>query len=441
MIYFLNKNITILGIGITGLSSMRFFISLGIFPKVIDTKINHKNKHLIPNFIESCIGFINEEWVLNSDLLVVSPGFPSYSKIILKAKNIGIEIINDIEIFCRFNKSLIISITGTNGKTTVVSLLYNICKSAGINVSLGGNIGIPVLSLLNKKSDLYILELSSFQLEYIPSLKSFCSGITNINVDHMDRYPLGIQDYVFSKLNIFRKSKYCFINSLDVYSKPYNFFEKNIIKFGEYNSNYFIKFNKNQKYLNINGKDIINIKNLYLKEIFNCVNFLLVLAISDILNISRNVSLNIISKFKGLPHRFNILGNKNNILWINDSKSTNIYSTKEALRNLYYIKGKIWLLLGGDGKKADFINLLKPYLLKFNNLRICCFGKSKEILYSLVPDISRKFISMHNSVLYILKRIKFGDVILLSPACSSLDQFNNFEDRGNKFIYLFNKYA
>ncbi len=434
MLYYYNKNIIILGAGITGISCLKFFISLGIYPKIMD--MNFIDTNLIPKGINFNFGYFNGQWILESDLIVISPGIPTNNYWIKRAKKKGIKIINDIEIFCKYIKSSIIAVTGTNGKSTVVSILYKICKSSGIKVSLGGNIGIPVLDLLKYNSDIYILELSSFQLEYVFSLKSLCSTILNISFDHLDRYKNRIYDYIFSKWNIFSNCKYCIINVDNFLSIPNNYYEKKIITFGFSRANYNIQLYKNNIFLSKNNYRIINVKNIFLMGWFNYLNLLVVISISDILKISRKITLNIISNFKGLPHRFCIVKKKNGVLWINDSKSTNIDSTISALKSLSYIYGKIWLLLGGDGKLADFNSFLKPYLLLYRNLRICCFGKSKNILYNLLPQISIKFNTLNEVILYIINYVKFGDVVLFSPACSSLDQYLSYKDRGEKFEYL-----
>ncbi len=430
------KNIVVLGAGITGLSCINFFLSLGVYPKLIDHNYN-VDKNLIPDGIDCYFGDFNKNLVLYSDLIVISPGISSYSNLILQARNKGIEIINDVEIFFREVKTSVIAITGTNGKSTVVSLLYNICKIYGLNVSLGGNIGIPALNLLNNKSDLYILELSSFQLEFVFSLKTLCSCLLNITCDHLDRYPNGIKDYIFTKFKIFNNSNYCLINILDKNIISYNFLNKNLITFGISKANYYLDFYKNKIFLSKKKCRLIDTNNIYLKGINNYLNFLAIIAISEILNIPKSIYLNRILTFRGLKHRFSIVHNNNGVLWINDSKSTNIGSTISALKLLCNVKGLIWLLLGGDGKMVDFNYYLKPYLLIFKDkLRICCFGKSRNILFNLIPNISMKFFTLKEVVIYISNLIKNGDVVLLSPGCSSLDQFNSYKDRGNKFIFL-----
>ncbi len=433
-----NKNIVVLGAGLTGLSCINYFISLNIFPKLMDS--NNINNILIPNGIEYCFGYFNKDWLLNSDLIVISPGISSYHPLIIKAKKIGIEIINDIEIFCRINKKPIIAITGTNGKSTVVSLLFNIFKSYNINVSLGGNIGIPILNLLNNNSDIYILEISSFQLEYIYSLKFFCSCILNVTYDHMDRY-IYFYDYLFYKFKIFSYSKYCIVNYNEKKTLFKNIFEKNVITFGYYIGDYYINEFNNNLYLSKLNYNYLNTKYIYLKGIFNYLNMLVVICISEIFNIPENIILNNLINFKGLSHRFSIIKKKKGILWINDSKSTNIDSTLSALSNLSYVKGRIWLLMGGDNKNVNFKKFLKPSLLLYKNLFICCYGKSKNIIFNLLPKISFKFNFLCDVIKYISNYLKFNDVVLFSPGCSSLDQFNNYKQRGLEFIKLVNKYT
>ncbi len=435
-----NKNIVILGAGITGISCIKFFISLGIYPKLMDNN-RFLNTNLIPKGIDFHLGLFKKSWILTADLIIISPGISLHDNyLLLEAKKKGIEFINDIEIFCReVVNSLVIAVTGTNGKSTVVSLLYEVCKFNKMKVSLGGNIGTPVLSLLKKYSDIYILELSSFQLEYINSLRTLCSVILNISMDHLDRYTNRLYDYVLSKWNIFKNSKYCIINVDDKFTIPYNYYEKNIITFGISKSKYYIDFDKKNIFLSKNCVKIINVKDIFLTGLFNYLNILVVIIISDILKISRNVILNVVSNFRGLSHRFNLVSKKNGVLWINDSKSTNINSTICALKNLPYINGRIWLLLGGDGKLANFNVFLKPFLLLYKNIYICCFGKSKNILYNLLPNKSKKFINLYKAIFYISNYVKSGDIVLFSPACSSLDQFLNYKERGKKFEYLVKK--
>lgn len=439
---YLNKNIVIIGLGITGISCINFFSKQGIIPMAMDTR------KIIPNISNSInkkakihIGSLNKKWLKIADLIVLSPGISIFHPLLKEAEKTGSEIIGDIELFCREIESPIIAITGSNGKSTVVKLLNNIVKKSGISNSIGGNIGIPALNLLNeKRKSLYILELSSFQLESINNLKTLASVILNITEDHLDRYPLGFDQYIESKLKIYKNAKICLFNSDNNLTYPKKkIINNNILSFGQSKHSTYNLVYKNKSYwLQKKDDKILNTKQMYLKGIHNYMNALATLCLSDILNISRHIILKEIINFPGLPHRSQIVYQHNGITWINDSKSTNVGSTIQAI-NCIQTKGIIWLLLGGISKKANF-NSLVPYLQK-NNLKIYCFGQDRKLLFNLCPEKSKKKKDLKSSIKEISIKLKFSDIVILSPACSSYDQFKSFEERGEYFIYLAKKFG
>lgn len=438
-----NKNIVIIGLGITGISCINFFLKQGIVPMAMDTRI------IIPNIYNSTIkqakvhlGSLNKSWLKIADLIILSPGISKFNPLLKQAKKNGAEIIGDIELFSREITSSIIAITGSNGKSSVVQLLNNISKKSGISTAVGGNIGIPVLNLLNeKRKNLYILEISSFQLESIYNLNTLASSVLNITEDHLDRYPLGFTQYVKYKLKIYKNAKICLFNSDDkfTYPKKKYFFEKNILSFGNSNNSNYNLFFKNKSYwLQKKGDDILDTKKMYLNGVHNYMNALAVLSLADILNISKDISLKEIVDFTGLPHRFQVVYKNKGVTWINDSKSTNIGSTIQAINSIK-TKGIIWLLMGGISKKANFKTLI-PYLKK-DNLRIYCFGRDRKLIFNLCSNKSVKKKNLKSSIEEISIKLKYSDVVLLSPACSSYDQFKNFEERGEYFKYLAKKFG
>ncbi|QFQ32060.1 UDP-N-acetylmuramoyl-L-alanine--D-glutamate ligase [Buchnera aphidicola] len=426
------KKILILGIGLTGISCINFFLKKGAIPKIIDEseKPNYLNK--VPKNIQYKLGGLEKKWILESDLIVISPGISSYKPILIEARMLGIEIISDIELFAREVESPIISITGTNGKSTVATMVKEIAKKSGYKTYLIGNIGFPVLNILSKKADLYILELSSFQLENIFSLKSKIAVVLNINEDHLDRYPKGFKQYKKIKLSIYKNTEICLVNL-----KEKNCFFKNkqkkYITFGTSNSNYCIKNIQGNNFLCHEKEKIINASKTLLYGYQNYENALVALAISDAMKFPRDVVKNVLKNFKNLPHRFQIVHKHNNISWINDSKSTNVSSTEIALKNIS-TQGTIWLLLGGDKKSADF-NILKNYLEQLK-IKIYCFGKDGINIAQIFQKKSIYVENLKDAIILISKQAKQNDVILLSPGCSSKDQFKNFEERGNLFIKL-----
>jgi UDP-N-acetylmuramoylalanine--D-glutamate ligase len=428
---YFGKKILILGIGLTGISCVDFFLKKGIRPKIIDESRHPVHFFKLPKDIKYHLGSLEHKWILESDLIIISPGISSFKPILVQARSLGIEIINDIELFAREVNLPIISITGTNGKSTVATMVEKIAKNAGYKAFLGGNIGIPVLKMLYKKADLYIIELSSFQLENVFTLKSKIAIVLNISEDHINRYPKGFQQYKKIKLSIYNQAKICIFNSKDNIKNQIK--NKNKISFGTKKSDYHIYYKKKCSILYYKNEKILNTCKTLLYGRHNYDNALVSLAISDAMKFPRNYAIDALKNFLNLPHRFQIIKRDKGIDWINDSKSTNVNSTKIALESLN-TKGKIRLLLGGDSKSANF-NILKIYFRKLN-IKIYCFGKDGIKLLKICKEKSTYIETLEQAMILISKEAKLGDSVLLSPGCSSLDQFSNFEERGNLFIKL-----
>lgn len=437
MIDYQDKNIVIIGLGISGLSCVDYFIGKNIIPKVIDTRTNPQGLAQLDSRVLTHFGNLNQEWILSADLIVVSPGIALSTPELVLAKQQGIEIIGDIELFClevnQYNNKKVVAITGANGKTTVTSLVGSVIEAAGINVGVGGNIGQPALTLLNRNNDIYVLELSSFQLETTFSLHATAATILNISEDHMDRYPNGIMQYVAAKQKIYTNAENCIINHDDKLTYPQkNDNKTNYIEFGLQNGLYHL--DKNYQHLIVNNETVLETEKLQLMGVHNYLNALAALAICDVIGIDRSISLSAIERFNGLSHRFELVHTSNGVNWINDSKATNVGSTEAALSSVV-CAGTLYLLLGGDGKAADFSSLI-PYLLKQQHLEIYCFGQDKAQLSLLRPEISNQVQTMQDAMYIIAKKVKTNDVVLLSPACASLDQFKNYIERGNIFTQL-----
>ncbi|MCV2528332.1 MAG: UDP-N-acetylmuramoyl-L-alanine--D-glutamate ligase [Candidatus Lightella neohaematopini] len=423
-----NKNIVIIGLGITGLSCIKFFLKRGIIPKVIDTR-----KYLIkpiPNYIPCHLGSINKLWLFSAELIIISPGLKLKYSLLLKLISLNIKIISDIELFIREVNKPIIAITGSNGKSTVTTLVSKIIQSAGFIVGVGGNIGIPVLSLLDQYYQIYVIELSSFQLEFTYSLHAIIAVVTNISEDHMDYYPLKLIEYSSIKYKIYYNAKYCIINT-KYYDKLLNYNNSYHITFGK-SGNYKINYYNNSNWIIVNDNLVLSCNNLKIKGMHNYYNVLISLAIADILCIPRNISISIICAFSGLNHRFQVIHECNNIKWINDSKSTNVSSTKAALESII-IKNKLHLILGGDSKLANFSPLL-PWLNN-NNIIVYCFGKDRYKIASLCNTVV--LANTLEQLMYIVaSSVVQKDIVLLSPACASTDQFKSFIERGELFTKL-----
>lgn len=418
-----NKNIIIYGLGQSGISTYKklkndnnIFIWDDSVKKRLDLE---KNGYI---FIDP----INWPWD-KIDLLIPSPGiainYGMNSFIVKESKRRNIEIINDIEIFYRELKSLgkkkIIAVTGTNGKSTFVSILYELLKNSGFNVSLGGNIGVPALNLNVKKYDLFILELSSFQLELIRDFKADIAVLLNISEDHAERYQT-FDQYQEAKANIF----------LNQTNDDIAIMEK------EYLPNQFLdKISPLPKKIFINMSNFIDIKeensqNLIINKI---LPFLL--TVTDILGVNRDFVINKLSNFKNLDHRVNPICSINGINFIDDSKATNPAAANFAasqFEDIYWILGG--LSKNNDLKKLDFF--------KTNIRKIFLIGSSTKKLSKIIPQgvdfeisgsLEKATISAYMAA---LKNQK--GCVLLSPGCSSQDDFLNYQERGKKFANIIN---
>ena len=427
------KKVVIIGLGLTGLSCVDFFLARGVTPRVTDTRISPAGLEKLPETVERFVGGINEDWLLDADLIVASPGIALSHPALSRAEEAGVEIVGDVELFCREARAPIVAITGSNGKSTVTMMVGEMAKAAGCHVAVGGNIGLPVLSLLSETIELYVLELSSFQLETTHSLKAAAATILNVSEDHMDRYPLGMQQYRAAKLRIYEHATTCVVNADDGLTMPVRGVDSRCISFGVNVGDYHLNTQQGSTWLRVKGEKVLDTGEMKLTGQHNYTNALAALALADAAGLPRATSLKALTTFTGLSHRYCLAHRNKGVDWINDSKATNVGSTEAALKGLT-VKGQLWLLLGGDGKSADFTPLL-PYLQR-DNLKIYCFGRDGGELAALRPDVSVRTETLQQAMAAIASQTAPGDLVLLSPACASLDQFKNFEQRGDEFTRL-----
>lgn len=427
------RKVVIIGLGITGLSCVDFFLAQGVTPRVMDTRVSPPGLDKLPESVERYVGGINSDWLLASDLIIASPGIALAHPALSEAADAGIEIVGDIELFCREAQAPIVAITGSNGKSTVTTLVGEMARAAGWQVGVGGNIGLPALTLLKSPAQLYVLELSSFQLETTYSLKAAAATILNVTEDHMDRYPLGMQQYRAAKLRIYENARICVVNADDGMTMPVRGVDARCVSFGINLGDYHLTQQQGSTWLRAQGERVLNTDEMTLVGQHNYTNALAALALADAVNIPRASSLKALTTFTGLAHRFQLVHEANGVRWINDSKATNVGSTEAALNGLQ-VKGTLWLLMGGDGKSADF-NTLTPYL-QGDNVQLFCFGRDGDALAALRPEIATRTETMQQAMALIAPQVKAGDMVLLSPACASLDQFRNFEQRGDQFAQL-----
>lgn len=425
------KKVVVVGLGITGLSCVDFFIRQGVTPKVIDTRQKPGGLDKLPADVEYHTGSFHQAWLNDADLIISSPGIALSTPELIEAANQGVEIVGDIELFCREAKAPIVAITGSNGKSTVTTLVGEMARAEGIRVGVGGNIGVPALTLLTEPHDLYVLELSSFQLETTYSLQAAAATVLNISEDHMNRYPLGLEQYREAKLRIYDNAKTCIYNEDDALTLPLAGKDNRCVSFGVGQGDY--QLDNTNRILKVKGEKVLSTAEMSLSGQHNYTNALAALALADAVGLSRKAATEVLKTYHGLAHRFQLVYSHQNVRWINDSKATNVGSTEAALRGLE-VEGTLHLLLGGDGKSADFTSLL-PYI-SGTNIRLYCFGQDGQALANLRPDVSLLTVTMEEAMRALAPTVKSGDMVLLSPACASLDQFKCFEQRGDEFARL-----
>ncbi|CNK01984.1 UDP-N-acetylmuramoyl-L-alanyl-D-glutamate synthetase [Yersinia intermedia] len=427
------KKVVIIGLGLTGLSCVDFFMALGVTPRVMDTRINPPGLDKLPESVERHVGDLNQQWLLDADLIVASPGIALAHPALSDAAEAGVEIVGDIELFCRENQAPVVAITGSNGKSTVTTLVGEMAKAAGWQVGVGGNIGVPALTLLRQENQLVVLELSSFQLETTSSLHASAATILNVTEDHTDRYPFGLQQYRAAKLRVYENAKVCVVNADDALTMPVRGADSRCISFGVDVGDYHLNKQQGEIWLRVRGEKVLNTREMKLTGRHNYTNALAALALADAVGIPRSSSLKALTTFTGLSHRFQLVFEHNGVRWINDSKATNVGSTEAALDGIQ-VEGTLHLLLGGDGKSADFSGLTR--FLQGDHIKVYCFGRDGEQLAELRPEVSQLTETMEQAMVLLAKSLAPGDMVLLSPACASLDQFRSFEQRGDEFARL-----
>ncbi len=433
---FEEKKIGILGLGKSGYWSARLAKSLKNNVFVSDSNIN-VNEIFVDELkmlgVDVETG-IHSNQILESDLIIKSPGIPNDSEIMNKINSEKIPVISEIEFAGNHSKTKNICITGTNGKTTTVSLVTEML-SKEMKVLKSGNIGIPFSKIVLENKlydqndiDYCILELSSFQLEHCSKLRKEISVILNISLDHMDRYE-SFEEYFETKMKIFDNAKYCLFNHDDNFlNERIKSNDKNIIPFSIRKEQGYYYYDRNKILSNGNNLSI-DIDDISLRGIHNISNIIIAAEIARRVGIDQEGIYKAVSEFEGLEHRFEHFISYNQIDFINDSKSTNIDSTKKALES---ISKKIILILGGIPKEDDFsqISLFKKSILK-----IIVYGEASHKIYnSLTKDIAVERIEkFENAVHVAIDSAVENSVVLLSPACASFDQFDNYKERGKKF--------
>ncbi|MFT6926302.1 MAG: UDP-N-acetylmuramoylalanine--D-glutamate ligase [Psychromonas sp.] len=434
-----NQQIAVLGLGETGLSCVNFLLKQTKQVTVFDTRQTPPGEDKLDSSVKLIKGELNGELLAKFDLIVASPGIALATPALQFALARGCEIIGDIELFARelkkpaYAHAKLVTISGSNGKSTVTSLLGEMADTAKVKVAVGGNIGIPALELLSPEIDLYILELSSFQLETTCSLNADIATILNVSEDHMDRYD-SYAHYTAAKHRIYEQCKMVLYNRDDPLTYPKNP-GVNKTSFGFDQRAYGLLTNAQlQICLAKEGSALLAVQHLKLSGKHNWMNALAALALGEAVGLSETAMLTTLQEYAGLSHRCEFVAEINHVRWINDSKATNIGATQAALLGLSEtIPGKVHVILGGDGKGADFSELAA--VLKEIEGLIVCFGADRQ---KIAAQNKRALLveNLDQAVAKIFTTAQAGDLVILSPACASLDMYKNFMQRGDHFKNL-----
>ena len=437
---FIQKRILIVGLGTTGLSCARFLNAQGAEIAVTDSRAAPPSLETLRDELPDIavfVGGFDAEAFARADCLVVSPGISLREPLIVEARARGVEILGDIEIFAHYAKAPVIAITGSNGKSTVTSLVAEMARESGLTTAMGGNIGTPALDLLAEQPELFVLELSSFQLETTISLEPAAAVILNISEDHMDRYS-SLSDYTAAKVRIYHGGGGLVVNRDDArvrstlamvqHGRP-------ILRFGldqPAADDFGLCEHEGETWLCRGENALLPERQLRIKGRHNTANALAALALGQLVGLDLSAMLRVLQRFPGLPHRCQWVRERAGVIWYNDSKATNVGATLAAINGIP--ARKLVLIVGGQGKGQDFIPLRNA--VTEHCRAVVLMGEDatrlQTVLADTVPLITVS--SMNEAVTEAAKLAQADDAVLLSPACASFDMFNDYVQRGEQYI-------
>lgn len=434
-----DKQRIIVGLGVTGLSVARYLAGRELPFAVCDTRADPPGLDKLKRFAPMAdlyLGELDARMLSSADELIVNPGIALSTPAIQAAIKAGVRVVGDIELFARAADAPIIAITGSNAKSTVTTLVGLMAGKAGKRVAVGGNIGTPALDLLEQNAELYVLELSSFQLETTDALNAEVACVLNISEDHMDRYA-DLAAYHLAKHRIFRGARQLVVNRDDALTRPLVADRLPCWSFGlgkpDFRGFGLIE-QGGEKHLAFEFKTLMPVSELKIRGAHNQANALAALALGHAAGLPMAAMLEALREFAGLPHRCQWVGQHAGVDYYDDSKATNVGAALAAIEGFGGdLQGKQVLIAGGDGKGADFSALVGPISRHCRAVVLLGrdAGQLEQVLRGQVP--LQRVDSLDQAVAAATRLAEPGDAVLLSPACASLDMFSNFEERGRLF--------
>ena len=424
----------VLGLGATGLSIARYLRRSAGDPLFFDTRKQ-------PPGIEELDALWPDAELLPGDAqlpagvdrIIASPGIADSHPLLANARLRNIEVVSDIELFAREARVPFAAVTGSNGKSTVTTLLYHMCRADGRNALAGGNLGEPALDLLERPvPDIYVLELSSFQLQRTQTLPAAVAVLLNVSPDHLDWHS-SVAEYRRSKYRIFREAQAAVINRADAEARRQSALLDRVISFGSDapdSGQYGLRSDHGAMYLARGEKLLFAVNDLAMVGTHNQLNALAALAAGELLGLSMPAMLQVIAEFPGLPHRMQFVARVAGVDYINDSKATNVAA---AVASIHSIDGGLVLIAGGDGKEGDFQDLAAAVDGRLR-AAILIGADAEKIALALDTDMPVHFAAdLRAAVRAAASYAETGDSVLLAPACASFDQFRNYGERGDVF--------
>jgi UDP-N-acetylmuramoylalanine--D-glutamate ligase len=446
-----NKKVLVVGLGDTGLSMARWLDARGAVVAVADSRDHPPHAARLQAELPGVplfTGKLREEVFRNADLLAVSPGVSLREPAVADALAHGVEVVGDVELFAQALstqdltlRTQVIAITGANGKSTVTEMVGAMCKKAGLHTVVAGNIGLPVLDALSdldrrgETADVFVIELSSFQLETTHTLHPAVATVLNVTEDHMDRYR-DMEEYAAAKARIFAGNGVQVLNREDHYSLALAKPGCRVMTFGldapQKPEDWGLLGGENGSWLAQGENRLMPVADLLLAGLHNAANALAALALCRAIDLPLQPLIEALREFKGLPHRVEKVAEINGVTFYDDSKGTNVGATVAALNGM---PCKVVLIAGGDGKGQDF-SPLEPAVSAHARVVVLIGRDGQKIGASLagcgVPLLSAA--SMEEAVILGFEQARSGDAVLLSPACASFDMFRNYEHRAQVFI-------
>jgi UDP-N-acetylmuramoylalanine--D-glutamate ligase len=424
----------VLGLGRTGLSAARYLDRKGLSVRVADTRATPPGIEALRAGVPTAdvrTGAFAASLLDDVAQVVISPGLSLQEPLVRAALDRGLPVVGDVELFARDVTAPVAAVTGTNGKSTVTTLVAELANAGGCRAMAGGNLGEPALDLLERPPpDLYVLELSSFQLETTQSLRTVTSSVLNVTPDHMDRYG-SLDDYAAAKARIFDGCDVAVINADDARVRAMPRPGQAVVSFSLLSRDADYTLEQAPRPMIVRrGEPLLPLAAMRVQGLHNAANAMAALAMVEALDLPLGPALEALCTFGGLPHRSQWVADVRGVQYVNDSKGTNVGATLAAVQGM---SGPLVVIAGGDGKNQDFGELRDAFRGKVRH--VVLIGRDAPALADALSGVctTERATDMPAAVRAAHAAAQPGDTVLLSPACASLDMFRDYTHRGDEF--------